>query len=128
MSFARNEQREGGPSPVPRGRRVAASAWWTVGCLGAALTVPVIAGEVPALAASASLDQVITNMRNVIVGLLVGLATLFLTIGGFRLLIAGGDAGEVESAKRALRYAALGYGVAVLAPLFVTLLQKIVGS
>ncbi|MCD0450416.1 hypothetical protein LO762_14625 [Actinocorallia sp. API 0066] len=90
MSFARNEQPEGGPSPAPRGRRVAATAWWTVGCLGAALTIPVIAAEVPALAAAASLDQVITNMRNVVVGLLVGLATLFLTIGGFRLLIAGG--------------------------------------
>ncbi|WP_286160264.1 pilin [Streptomyces yunnanensis] len=50
-----------------------------------------------------------------------------LTFGGLRYLMAGGDPGEVESAKRALKAAAIGYGLAVLAPALVTVLQHIVG-
>ncbi|MFI9836337.1 pilin [Nonomuraea sp. NPDC051941] len=80
------------------------------------------------LAAPASLNAVIDNLRNVIVGLLVALATLFLTVGGVRYILAGGDPGEVEAAKKTLRYAALGYGIAVLAPLLVTILKGIVGA
>jgi hypothetical protein len=49
---------------------------------------------------------------------------LFLTIGGLRLMWANGDPGEVEKGKAALRSAAIGYGLAMLAPLIVT----IVGS
>jgi Type IV secretion system pilin len=45
-----------------------------------------------------------------------GLATLFLTIGGLRYLMAGGDPSEVERAKTALRSAAIDYGLAILAP------------
>ncbi|GAA4102261.1 pilin [Nonomuraea soli] len=75
-----------------------------------------------------SLNTVIDNLRNVIVGLLVALATLFLTIAGVRYILAGGDPGEVEAAKKGLRYAALGYGIAALAPLLVTVLKSIVGA
>lgn len=75
-----------------------------------------------------SLNQVIDNLRNVIVGLLVALATLFLTVGGVRYILAGGDPGEVEAAKKTLRYAALGYGIAILAPLLVSVLKGIVGA
>ncbi|MFI7640576.1 pilin [Nonomuraea sp. NPDC049400] len=78
--------------------------------------------------APTSLSTVIDNLRNVIVGLLVALATLFLTVGGVRYILAGGDPGEVEAAKKTLRYAALGYGIAILAPLLVSILQGIVGA
>ncbi|MFI6991766.1 pilin [Nonomuraea wenchangensis] len=83
---------------------------------------------VSAVAAPSSLNAVIDNLRNVIVGLLVALATLFLTVGGVRYILAGGDPGEVEAAKKTLRYAALGYGIAVLAPLLVSILKGIVGA
>jgi hypothetical protein len=53
---------------------------------------------------------------------------LFATIGGVRYMLAGGDPGEVEAAKKTLRYAAIGYSVAVLAPLLVKMLQGIVGA
>ncbi|MEV0830175.1 pilin [Nonomuraea rubra] len=76
----------------------------------------------------ASLNQVIDNLRNVIVGLLVALATLFLTVGGVRYILAGGDPGEVEAGKKTLRYAGLGYGIAALAPLLVSILKGIVGT
>lgn len=81
-------------------------------------------GETPGVS---DLDTVITNIRNWIVGLLVVLATLLLTIGGLRYLLAGGDPGEVGKAKDTLKYAALGYLVAILAPLLVQILTGFVG-
>ncbi|GLZ15908.1 hypothetical protein Acsp04_61430 [Actinomadura sp. NBRC 104425] len=90
--------------------------------------VPTVAEASTLLAEAHSLSQVITNLRNVLVGLLVGLATLFATIGGVRYILAGGDPGEVEAAKKTVRYAAIGYSVAVLAPVLVKLLQSIVGQ
>ncbi|GAA1918796.1 pilin [Streptantibioticus ferralitis] len=81
----------------------------------------------PATAAD-TIPQVIGNLRNWLVGLLAGLATLFLTVGGLRYLMAGGDPGEVESAKRALRAAATGYGLAALAPVIVEVLKSLVGA
>jgi hypothetical protein len=81
----------------------------------------------PALAAPASLSAVIGGLRLWLVGLLAALATLFLTVGGIRYLTAGGDPGQVERAKTALRSAAIGYALAALAPLLVTVLQQIVG-
>ncbi|MEV7523723.1 pilin [Streptomyces sp. NPDC091371] len=78
--------------------------------------------------AVADIPTVITNLRNWIVGILAGLATLFLTFGGLRYLMAGGDPGEVEAAKRAVRAAAIGYGLALLAPVFVTVLKGLVGA
>ncbi|MGI5165631.1 pilin [Spirillospora sp. CA-253888] len=109
-------------------RRLTASAVWTAGCVGAAVLVPGVAEAATGLAAAGSLDQVINNLRNVLVGLLVGLATLFMTIGGVRYILGSGEPGEVEGAKRSLRHAAVGYGVALLAPLLVQLLKQIVGS
>ncbi|GAA4935675.1 hypothetical protein GCM10023224_15560 [Streptomonospora halophila] len=87
----------------------------------------------PALAQGAEqpgvsdLGEVITNIRNWLVGLLVALATLLLTIGGLRYLLAGGDPGEVSKAKDTLKYSALGYGVAILAPILVEILRGFVG-
>ncbi|MGN9841666.1 hypothetical protein ACTMTI_26425 [Nonomuraea sp. H19] len=40
------------------------------------------------------------------IGLLVSPATLMLTLGGLRYLVAGGDPGEVQKAKSALKAAA----------------------
>ncbi|MGW3347866.1 hypothetical protein ACWDA3_31615 [Nonomuraea rubra] len=75
-----------------------------------------------------NLNAVFDNLRNWLIGLLATLATLMLTIGGLRYLVAGGDPGEVQKAKAALKAAAFGYGLAVLAPLFVTVLKGIVGG
>ena len=63
-----------------------------------------------------------------IVGILVGLATLFLTLGGVRYLMASGDPAEVEKAKTALKSAAIGYGLAILAPVIVSVLKSLVGG
>ncbi|WP_218034395.1 pilin [Acrocarpospora corrugata] len=80
------------------------------------------------LATPSSLNEVINNLRNVVIGLLVALATLFLTVGGVRYMASAGDPGEAEAAKKCVRNAAIGYGLAVLAPLLVEILKGIVGA
>ena len=79
-------------------------------------------------ARTATISQVIGNTTAWIVGILAGVATLFLTVGGLRYLMAGGDPGEVERAKVALKSAAIGYGLAVLAPVIVTVLKSLVSG
>lgn len=58
----------------------------------------------------------ISNTTVWIAGILAGLDTLFLTIGGVRYLMAGGDPAEVEKAKTAFKSAGIGYALALLAP------------
>jgi hypothetical protein len=75
-----------------------------------------------------SVTAVLNNVRNWIMGILAGLATVFLTIGGVRYVIAAGDPGEVEKAKTAFKSAGWGYGLAALAPMVVEVLKGIVGA
>jgi Type IV secretion system pilin len=84
--------------------------------------------DVSVLALVASVEQVLDNIRNWIMGILGGLATLFLTIGAARYLMAGGDPAEVERARAAFRSAGFGYALALLAPLIVEILKNIVGA
>jgi hypothetical protein len=90
-----------------------------------ALALPVLAAQP---LAAASINSVIGNVTLWIVGILAGLATLMLTIAGLRYLTAGGDPAEVEKAKGALKSAAIGYGIAILAPVIVTILKSLVGA
>ncbi len=90
----------------------------------AILFAPPASAEV--IGAATSLSGLISNLTGWLVGLLAGLATLFLTIGGVRYLAAGGDPGQVEKAKTALKSAAVGYALAALAPLLVSILASLV--
>ena len=90
----------------------------------ALLAVPLLASPL----AADSINQVLSNTTLWIVGIVAGLATLFLTLGGVRYLMANGDPAEVEKAKTALRSAAIGYGLAILAPVIVTVLKSLVGG
>ncbi|MDX8030992.1 MULTISPECIES: pilin [Lentzea] len=80
------------------------------------------------LALAGSVTDVLNNIRNWIMGILAGLATVFLTIGGVRRVMAGGDPGEHEKAKECFKSAGWGYGLAALAPLVVEILKGIVGA
>jgi Type IV secretion system pilin len=133
--------RPGPPAAPPRrarpGRRPTARAWsWrrrlpAVAAVAAAaglLLLVGLAGPAVAQTPDPTLGQVIERLRNVLVGLLIALATLLLTVGGLRYLLAGGDPGQVEKAKVTLRSAAIGYGLAALAPALVRLLRFVVGT
>ena len=93
----------------------------------AALAAPA-GGLQPVAAPVTSLTQVITNLRAWLMGILGALATLFLVVGGVYWATAGGDPAQVDRAKQAFRNALIGYGLAVLAPLFLQVLQGIVGG
>ncbi|GAB3474336.1 hypothetical protein FB471_4848 [Amycolatopsis cihanbeyliensis] len=80
------------------------------------------------VALAGSVTDVLNNVRNWIMGILAGLATVFLSIGGVRYVMGGGDPGEVEKAKTAFKSAGWGYGLAALAPLVVEILKGIVGA
>ena len=82
----------------------------------------------PAALAATSLDQVISNLRVWITSLLAALATLLLMIGGVRYLLAAGDPGSHERAKGSIKAALIGYALALLAPVLVSIVQRIVGG
>ncbi|MBC3194065.1 hypothetical protein H7X46_23700 [Pseudonocardia sp. C8] len=80
------------------------------------------------VALARSVDEVLNNIRNWLMGILALLATVFLTIGGVRYVLANGDPSEVEKAKQSFKSAGFGYGLAALAPLVVEILKGIVGA
>lgn len=116
-----------------RNRRRRGSRIFVWGVVGAVLLSLVSADTPQAETAAVVAQQVTTvsgvfaNIRNWLIGILAGLATVFLTIGGVRYLLAGGDPGEVEKAKQAFKSAGWGYGLAALAPVIVEILKGIVG-
>src|SRR6266536_892407 len=93
-----------------------------------ATTLALAAPATPALAADTTPLAVINNMTVWITGIIAAVATLFLTIGGARYLMAGGDPSEVERAKGSLKSAGIGYGLALLAPIILTILKNILGG
>jgi hypothetical protein len=88
----------------------------------------------PARAASGTvlavytLPQIVTNIRNWVIGIAAAVATLFLSVAGIRYMLANGDTSEVERAKTAFRCALLGYAIALLAPVFMTVLKGLIGA
>lgn len=78
------------------------------------------------MVAVAGLPTVVNNATKWLVGILAVLATFF-TLGGARYLAAGGDPGEVERAKSAFRSAGIGYALALLAPVILSVLKNILG-
>ncbi|MEU7617283.1 hypothetical protein AB0B27_14485 [Micromonospora rifamycinica] len=99
--------------------------------VGLSLTIPAAAYADPGgtvyLAAN-SLPVVIANLQAWVMGILAALATLLLVLAGVYWATAGGDPSQVEKAKLALRNALVGYGLAVLAPILLQIIQGIVGG
>jgi hypothetical protein len=54
--------------------------------------------------------------------------SVFLVVGGLRYMAAGGDPAQVEQAKGNFKSALIGYALAVLAPVVLTVLQGILGG
>jgi hypothetical protein len=102
--------------------------------LGSSILVAAVASivftilfAVPAYAAT-DLTGVIDAIRNWVAGLLAGLATLFLMVGGVRYLTAGGNPRSAEEGKAAIKSALIGYGLAALAPVLVDILRRVLGT
>ncbi len=82
----------------------------------------------PTVLAVNDLPTVIANLQAWVMGLLAGLATLFLVLAGVYWATAGGDPAQVEKGKQALKNALVGYGLAVLAPILLQVVKGIVGG
>lgn len=90
-------------------------------------SAPAYAAE-PQILAAYPLPVIIGNITAWIVGLLVGVATLFLTIGGLRRMAAGGDPTEIEKSNSAFKNALIGYALAILAPILLAVVQGWIGG
>jgi hypothetical protein len=98
-----------------------------IGATGTAILLTLLLA-VPAFAAGGDINTVIDSVRNWVAGLLAALATLFLTIGGARYLTANGNPRAVEEGKAAIKSAMIGYALALLSPMLVSILQKVLNT
>lgn len=80
----------------------------------------------PAVPAPVDLSVIVVRIRLWILGLASGVAAMFLVYGGIRYIMAGGDPGSVERAKLTIKNTLLGYAVALLAPVFLTVVRQFV--
>ena len=105
--------------PCPRcyGRRIGSVG---TGCCVRGGTIVVVAAK--------SLPAVIAGLQAWIMGILAAVATLYLVLAGVFYATAGGDPSQVEKAKSALKNALVGYGLAVLAPVLLSVVKGIVGG
>ncbi len=101
-----------------------AATMFAAGTLILLAAVPAFAAPTPPPAVN-DLPVVIDNLRFWIMGIIGAVATLFLCIGGARYLMAGGDPSEIERAKGSFKSAGIGYGLALLAPVILTILNSI---
>ena len=85
---------------------------------------PAFAAPTPPPAVN-DLPTVVDNLRYWIMGIIGAVATLFLCLGGARYLMAGGDPAEIERAKGSFKSAGIGYGLALLAPVILSILNSI---
>jgi hypothetical protein len=77
---------------------------------------------------TARINAIITNITNWVTGILIGVATLFLTVGGLRRLAAGGDPAEIEKSNSAFKNSLIGYALAVLAPVLLGVVKGWIGG
>ena len=119
------------PAPVARRRAWRHIGFGAVTVVALVLSAPAAAfadtGD-PVVLAANSLPQVINNLRLWLMGILAAVATLFLVLAGVYWATAGGDPAQIDKAKQAFRNALIGYGLAVLAPIFLQVVQGIVGG
>ncbi|MFF0172896.1 pilin [Micromonospora profundi] len=111
-------------------RRIARVAAPAAAVLGM-LAVPAVAYADPGgpvVLAANDLPTVIANLQTWVMGILGAVATLFLVLAGVYWATAGGDPAQVDKAKGALKNALVGYGLAVLAPILLEVVQGIVGG
>jgi hypothetical protein len=93
-----------------------------------AVSIPAYAADTQMIEAANSLPVIVSNITKWIIGLLLAVATLFLTVGGLRYLAAGGDPSEIEKAKSAVKSALIGYALAILAPVLLAVVKGWIGG
>lgn len=108
--------------------RVAACGLGVVVLCGAGLLLAPAAGAAPevVLAQAQSIEDVLNNIRNLIMSVLITLGVIALSLAGLFYLLSGGDQAMAMRAKAALYSAAVGFALAALAPLVINILAGVV--
>ncbi len=71
--------------------------------------------------------RILDGVRNFLIAILTALAILAMTYAGIRYVMAAGDPAGVERAKTAARSAVVGLALALLAPVLVSIVKRIIG-
>ncbi|GAA1843176.1 pilin [Asanoa iriomotensis] len=82
----------------------------------------------PPLAAPKTVPEVIDGITGWVMGILAAVATMFFAIGALLYMGAGNDTGRVEQSKGYFKRSLGGYALAVLSPVFLQILQSIIGG
>ena len=64
----------------------------------------------------------LTNILNIVDGLIGTICLLMITLGGFKYVTSGGDSGRVNSAKNTILYALIGLAISIFAFIIVNFL------
>lgn len=97
---------------------------------GIALVAPASAAhaDTTVLALAGSVTDILSNVQKWLMGILAGLATLFMTIGASRYMWGNNEPSEIAKAKAAVKAAGFGYCLALLVPLVLEILKGFVGA
>jgi hypothetical protein len=72
------------------------------------------------------LEALLTTIRNVLAGAGIVIAAIFLILGGYSFITAGGAPEKVETARRQIMYALIGVAIILLAAALVGIVESIV--
>jgi type IV secretory pathway VirB2 component (pilin) len=76
--------------------------------------ITISCGEISACpAGSKNLGQALTNITALVMGLVGGLAVIFIIVSGLQMILSNGDAKRYQNAKLSLFYSVLGLSVAI---------------
>ena len=90
--------------------------------------ISVTCGEIGNCAGkSTTITKGLTNIAQIIIGLVGGLAILFILWGGIRYTLSRGDPGNIKAAKETVVYAVVGLVVAIVAYAIVSFVVSTIG-
>jgi hypothetical protein len=95
---------------------------------GVADVVPDALSMPRVLASVKPLPQVIEGLKDWVMGILFAVASLCMAVAGLRYVGSNGDPALVEQAKGNFKAGLVGYALAVLSPVFLQILQDILGA
>ena len=85
-----------------------------------ALAISCEYGELPS-----DLQNLVNKIKNVLMGLGIAIAAIYIILGGFDFMRAEGDAEKVEKAKQRLLYSLIGVIIIVIASMLVNIAKAL---
>jgi hypothetical protein len=71
-----------------------------------------------------TLDVAFSNAAHLIIGLVGGLAVVFIIVGGLQMVLSAGNPKQVQTAKQTITYAVIGVVVAIMSYAIVTFIAQ----